>query len=506
MSGNRQLFKSIFISGLAAVISYLINYFLTSYITANVGIEAYGFVSMAKTAVSYAQIITISLTTFTVRFIAVSYHEKKTEEAQGYFTSTVVASAVLSAAIFLAALVVIRRLEYFLNIPEELVDSVKLLFVIVFLNFIVSTVTTPFSSAAFIKNRLDITGIVKIISYCCDAATLVIMFRCFTPAVWFVGVGSLSASMVNLIGNAGMTRRLTPDMRFQRKLFSLRKIKTIFSHGIYNSINSLGNVLNSGLDLIVSNLLLSAVATGQIAVVKTLGAIFSTVNATVFQPMQPKLIESYSDGDINDFMRELKKAMRIGGMFVSLAFAGFFALGLLYYELWLPGEDSVLLYRLTVVTVLVYLMDGIMQPVYYINTLTLKNKIPCFLTILSGLANVLAMYLLLQNTNLGAYAVVGTTTVLMVGLNLTFHTLYGAWVLKVSPKPLYGVIGKHLGATLLLTVVFRLLSFLVQPQGWPGLVALAVVMCVAGPILYALVVFTGSELSGMIGRIKSRFR
>ena len=48
----------------------LFNYFLlTPYITDTIGIEAYGFVSMAKTAVSYAQIFTIALTTFVVRYI-----------------------------------------------------------------------------------------------------------------------------------------------------------------------------------------------------------------------------------------------------------------------------------------------------------------------------------------------------------------------------------------------------------------------------------------------------
>mgnify|MGYP003523479424 CR=1 FL=1 len=63
---NKRLVKTIIISGLSAVISYLINFFLTSYISENVGIDAYGFVAIAKTAVSYAQIITVALTTFIV--------------------------------------------------------------------------------------------------------------------------------------------------------------------------------------------------------------------------------------------------------------------------------------------------------------------------------------------------------------------------------------------------------------------------------------------------------
>ena len=69
MSDNKRLVKTLLISGLSAILSYLINYFLTAYITEHVGIEAYGFVSMAKTSVNYAHIITIALTNFTVRYI-----------------------------------------------------------------------------------------------------------------------------------------------------------------------------------------------------------------------------------------------------------------------------------------------------------------------------------------------------------------------------------------------------------------------------------------------------
>ena len=84
---NSRLIKTICISGSSAVISYLINFFLTSFISENVGIEAYSFVSIAKTAVSYAQIITVALTTFIVRYISINYHQKQMEKARAYYSS-----------------------------------------------------------------------------------------------------------------------------------------------------------------------------------------------------------------------------------------------------------------------------------------------------------------------------------------------------------------------------------------------------------------------------------
>ena len=51
---------------------------------------------------------------------------------------------------------------------------------------------------------------------------------------------------------------------------SFSKIKNLLKNGIWNSLNQLGNELNSGLDLLISNLMLSAVAMGQISVVKNI--------------------------------------------------------------------------------------------------------------------------------------------------------------------------------------------------------------------------------------------
>lgn len=58
-------------------------------------------------------------------------------------------------------------------------------------------------------------------------------------------------------------------------------------------------------------------------------------------------------------------------------------------------------------------MDIFLQPIYYVNTLTVKNKIPCFITIIGGLLNVVGMFILIKYTNLGVYAVPITTAVIM---------------------------------------------------------------------------------------------
>lgn len=501
---NLRIATAIIVSGLGVFISYLINFLLTPYITDNIGIEAYGFVSLAKNFVNYAQIATIAITSFVVRYISVSYHERKMQEANEYYSTSVIACVALAGAIFISALLLITKIDLLLNVPQNLIFSVKLLFLIVFLNFVLTTATTPFTTAAYIKNRLDITGIIKIIAYLVDASVMVILFINCTPNVWFVGMGSLAASVVTFICTYILSKKLVPELVFNKDFFSVSKLKNLVGNGIWNSLNSLGNELNSGLDLIISNLFLNGVATGQIAVVKTIGTMFSMLYEVVYQPFQPNLIKAYASGDVNIFIYEQKKAMRICGYFSNVAFAGFVALGGLYYKLWLPSEDTKLLHMLTIVTVLGSVTAGVMRPIYYVYTLTLKNKLPCWITIAGGFLNVVSMYVLLKYTQMGVYAIVSTTTVIMLCINLFFNPVYAAYNLKISVKVYYKVIFKHLISAAIMVGGFIGIARVIRPSGWFGLIVSAIIMCISGLIIHVLIMCNMDEKLFLIKKITKR--
>ena len=71
---NRNVKKITFtvaVTGGGFVLSYLITFFLTPFITESVGTDAYGFVSLAKNTAQYATYITAALNTFASRFISV---------------------------------------------------------------------------------------------------------------------------------------------------------------------------------------------------------------------------------------------------------------------------------------------------------------------------------------------------------------------------------------------------------------------------------------------------
>lgn len=483
-----RLMQTVLASGGALVINTFITLLLVPVISRTLGNDAYGFVTLGKSIAQYATMITAALNSFAARYIVVSYHREDYSEANTYFSSTVYGDLILGTGLFAVALVGICFLEKLLVIPADLVTDVKLLFLLVFLNFWLVTVTTAFSASAHIKNRLHIVGVFKALAYVCEAAILIICFRFFPPHVFYVGLGLAAASLILAVTNVGICRRYTPELKVEKRWFSWDAIRKLVVDGVWTSLNSLGDTLNSGLDLLVCNLMLTPTAMGQLAISKTFYSMFSSVFLLVGQAFEPMYLKSYAEDDTRTLMKDFRVAMKLSGMLSNIVFAGFVALGMAFYKLWIPGEDIAVIYTLTVINNMVTIPGGPMQPLYYIYTLTLKKKVPTFITIGGGLLNVVGMYLLIRYTGLGVYAVVWTTVIIMMLINFITNPLYMAYVLDQPWWTFYPAILRNLVSCGVLVVVFKALSRLYTPTSWLTLILSAVVLAVVGGVLHMLIV------------------
>lgn len=483
-----RLMQTVLASGGALVINTFITLLLVPVISRTLGNDAYGFVTLGKSIAQYATMITAALNSFAARYIVVSYHREDYSEANTYFSSTVYGDLILGTGLFAVALVGICFLEKLLVIPAALVTDVKLLFLFVFLNFWLVTVTTAFSASAHIKNRLHIVGVFKALAYVCEAAILIICFRFFPPHVFYVGLGLAAASLILAVTNVGICRRYTPELKVEKRWFSWDAIRKLVVDGVWTSLNSLGDTLNSGLDLLVCNLMLTPTAMGQLAISKTFYSMFSSVFLLVGQAFEPMYLKSYAEDDTRTLMKDFRVAMKLSGMLSNIVFAGFVALGMAFYKLWIPGEDIAVIYTLTVINNMVTIPGGPMQPLYYIYTLTLKKKVPTFITIGGGLLNVAGMYLLIRYTGLGVYAVVWTTVVIMMLINFITNPLYMAYVLDQPWWTFYPAILRNLVSCGVLVVVFKLLNRLYTPASWLTLILSACVLAVVGGVLHLLIV------------------
>lgn len=497
-------FQTMLFAGLCTVVNYLISFCLTNYITEHMGTDVYGFVSLAKTISNYAIVFTSCLNAYAARYITLSYHKKDFEKSSIYYSSIFYANLFLSVLVIIVSVFVIAFLDKLLVIPQELLGEVRILFLLDFVNYMVLATGTGFTVYGYARNRLDVLNLVKCGGYFAEAVVLIALFGFLPNSIVFVGVGLLTSSVVILLANMKMTRRLMPELHIKTSFCQLKAIKDLVLSGMWNSINSIGNLLQSGLDLIVSNLMLSALETGQLSIVKTLSTMFTTLFQIVSSAFQPQMLKSYSGEDTDELIKTLKQAIKTTGFFSALLFAGLIVFGRDYYLLWTPNQDINVLYVLTLITVIGSLIDGIVYPLSYVYTLTLKNKVPCFVTILSGLLNVLGMYILIGNTSMGLNAVVLTTSVLTWGTYFVFTPLYTSACLKIKKSTFYPTILRVLLSGIVLLGLAWVVSLIPVYNSWMTLILRALIVTVIAVPVYCVCVFGFKETYKIFEKVRKK--
>ena len=500
----QKLLRTILISGGALIINTLLTFFVVPVVSATVGTEAYGFVAMAKTFENYIMILTAALNSFAARHIAIAYHEKDLEKANVYFSSTLYGDGMLATGLFLLVMIAVIFLDRIFQISPGLVADVRLLFFFIFVNFWIVTMATAFQATAHIKNKLDVTGLFKFMAYLSEAGLLIFCYGLLRPAVCYVGMGRALEALIMAAGGVYVWRRYTRELTGKRRYFSWRAIRNLIGNGLWTSLNSLGGVLNDGLDLWICNLMLTPLGMGQLAIAKTFHAFFLSGFAIISQAFEPLFLKSYAGRDTETLLGDLKLSMKLSGMLSNIIFAGFVALGLSFYRLWIPKEDISLIYGLTIVSNLATVPSGPMFPLYYIYVLTTKNKFPTIMTICSGFLNVISMYVLLTHTALGNYAILWTSVAVSAMIAFVSNPLYMTHVLHLPWWTFYPNIIKNVISCGIMTAVFYGLSRLYQPSSWPMLILSACVLFVIGALLHAAIMFRGEDRKKLLEMIRNR--
>lgn len=299
-------------------------------------------------------------------------------------------------------------------------------------------------------------------------------------------------------------RRYTPDLRIDPKMFSWGSLQTLVVNGIWNSINALGNTLNSGLDLLIGNMMLGPLAMGQIAISRTFQGLFSRLFQLVSQAFQPLFLQSYSTSDEGRLRSDLVLSMKVSGYISCVLFAGFFALCKVFYGLWIPGQNIDVLYVLTLLTVACSLFEGPVYPLYYVYTLKVKNKIPCFITLAGGVVNVLGMFALLKLTGLGVYAVALTTAAVMGFINLVTNPIYISDCLGIKPSFVYCPLVRILVSAAVMCLVFHCVANLISPTSWLTLVISGITCVILSLPIYGFIAVGPSSLRMFLRRITKR--
>ena len=491
----------------AFAINICISFFLTPYIVNIIGIEANGFVGLANNFIEYAQLLTVAINSMVGRFVTIKIHKNQIEEANKYFTSVLVVNIVIAIILSIIFGGVIAFLTNIINISPELVTDVKLLWGFIFFNFIISLFTSVYSVSTFAKNRLELAALCNIKAYLIRAGILIVSYVFFKPVVWYIGLALSAMGVYTLITHIRYTKKLMPELKFDKKNYDFSKIKELIKSGIWNSISKLSSILSSGLDLLITNLLVSPVAMGVVSLSKIIPTIILSFFGTIANIFAPQLTISYAKGEKDDMKSQLLFAIKLFGILASIPIAIIVGLGQEFYGLWTPTQDSHLLYLLTVVSCINLAFALPVEPLYNIFTVTNKIKASSIALILFSMLSITLVFVGLSfaNTDMEKmFIIVGVGSFVNAIRVLTFLPIYGAKCMGYKKTTFYPPIFKNIGLIILLSIVAFGIKNLINVNSWIALIIVAIVVGAIGLIFNFMIICTKEEKQKILLMVKQR--
>lgn len=501
--------KQLVVNMAAALVTFAvqvgINFVLTPYITATLGAEAYGFVNLSNTMVNYISILTVAVTSMASRFISIAIFQGETAVAKRFYSSTIIALLICVAVVAVPALICIGTIDRLLNISMSLVGDVKLLMVFVLANFSLSLMSSNLSIGFYVRNKLYIGSMINACGYAIRALLMIALFALLPTGVWIVGFAAFAATSFVQASYLRWKRRLLSELSFSRKDIHVRDALTVAKAGAWNSVSQLGSTLSSGLDMIVCNLFLGGTAMGVLSISRVVRTAIDSIGSATMSVFQPTLTKYYADGDIDGLVRYAKWCMKAFGLVISMPVGAFIAYGVPFFELWVPGQDSSVLYPLAVMAIIGWAVLGPAAVIQNIFTVLNRVKINSLVLCAGGFAIVGVECLALLFTDWGIYAIAATSCIESFLRNLLYTVPAGG---RYLGRPWWAFF-PSVGQSLLCVGVMAAWGFAIEgccgmPRSWLSLIVQGLACVIVGSLTCLVLLFGKDDRRRIVGMLARR--
>lgn len=509
MKSNKQLTINIFANLISFGVTFGISFFLSPYIIANVGKEAYGFVSLSNDFVNYMALLTIALNSMASRFISIKIHQEKYEDATKYFNSVLIGNIIVSVVLIIPSLLCVKYLDSFLNISPQIVSDVKVLFSLTFITFFVSIISSTFSVATYVKNRLDLAAGRDIQATVIKALALILFFGLLKPHVFYVSVASLIYTIVLLIKNIKFTKTLLPEVKIGFKYFNVPCIIEMISAGVWNVISKISSILATELSLLISNIAIGDSAMGILSIAKTFPNIVLQLIGVLASVFSPEFIVSYAKGATKELNEKIQMSMKMVGVFAGVPITLLIVLGEGLLGLWVPTIDNKILYIMTITYGVGLVFAGPVEPLYHVFTITNNVKIPSLYAMITGVLNIVLVLTginIVEGEFLKMIIIMGMNTVFTVIRTTIFIPLYAAHCLQFRKFVFYPQILKSVASVILMTLIGRVVLSGTKVESWIQLIVLAMIFAIGQLLLNLFLFFSRQERKDILEKVIKKIR
>jgi len=482
------------IGGIAVVaINTAINFLLSPYIVEHLGVSANGYITLANNFVSYIAIVTTALNSMCGRFILVEYRKGNTQNANEYYSSVLFGDWLLCGVFIVPVTIFVVWIDRFINILPQDVTETRILFGLIFINYFITLCLPQWQTAEYCTNNLYLRSIRNIASAISRALTIYLLFLCFNAHSYYVAIASSVMCCVSISLDYWFYKMLMPELKVSLKQLRFGKIKELVSSGIWNSISQCGNLLLEGLDILITNIFINPIAAGLMSLSKIVPNMLNQISGTVATTFGPRLTYLYVDQNYEGMVYELKNNIKIVSVLSTIPIGLFVVFGFDFFRLWVPTQNTRLLYTLSVCSLSGILITGISQSLLNVFGVVNKLKLNSFSIILSGLISVSAVYICLKFTSTGIFSIVIISSIVSILRIFMFTVPYSAYCIKTSKRTFYKPILLGIANIIVPLLVGGIIKLIIGGESWSLLCSSIIIAALLSFVLDYLIILNKSQ-------------
>lgn len=506
LSENKKLIINLLSSIFAFGVNLIIGFFTSPYIVRRLGVEANGFISLANTFIMYANLVTIALNSMAGRFITIAIHKDDYEKANKYYNAVFGGNLIITTIFVIPTIVCIIKLEYLINIPLNLIMDVKILFSILFLSYFIGVALPNWGTAIFATNRVYLQSISSLQSNILRIVCILGLFIMFSPKIYYVAVASLICIIYISIYNWYYHKKLLSELKVKKGYFDWKYVKELIFSGIWNTINQAGQILLSGLDLLIANLFVGATLMGSLSLAKTIPNIIIGLAGTLTSIFMPTLTINYAHNDKIELKRNLKKSMKLTGVLLTIPVTILIIYGAEFYSMWIPSQDAKVLQLLSILSCFELVFMSGSYCLFNVFTVVNKLKINAILLLLSGAFSTGIVIMLMKTTNLGIFAIASVSSCVNLVRNLLYTVPFSAKYLGFKWNTFFPEVLSSFISVLLLSIIGTIIKHFIIVNSWVSLIISVGITSIIGLPINMFIIFNKEERDSLITILKKRVR
>ena len=138
-------------------------------------------------------------------------------------------------------------------------------------------------------------------------------------------------------GHLYFNAQAVAGLKLNLRKFKWKTLSEVLRSGVWNSVQSLSDLMISGLNSLLTNRFIGTAAGGYLQSSKTIPNYILQLGQQLAQVFSPKFTILYAQGDYDRLVKEAKRSMRLVGFIISTPVAGFIVFGYQFYALWLKN-------------------------------------------------------------------------------------------------------------------------------------------------------------------------